>query len=324
MARMGDEGGARSRWRVLARILATLLVTVAGVVTLARLLGLEVGPLAAIVSFTPWFALVAVAGLALSIAIRAWIGAGAAGVLIAVHLAWLFPLFTADAVAPDGPRLTIVTVNASYGGASAQEILALVRTHDVDVLAVQELTPALADELASLNLGTELPFALAQPATGHRGIGLWSREQMSDAEVLDDFRSWALSARVETEAGPVTVLAVHPQRPGVRSHDGWDEDLSKLADVARQTAGAVFIVGDLNTTRDHTAFRALERDGFRDESDQAGAGLAATFPAAPSLFPLIAIDHVLVRDAPWTAASAVTVSISGTDHRALVVVYRAQ
>mgnify|MGYP005821538185 CR=1 FL=1 len=36
MAGMGDEGGARSRLRVLARILTTLLVTVAGVVTLAR------------------------------------------------------------------------------------------------------------------------------------------------------------------------------------------------------------------------------------------------------------------------------------------------
>ena len=40
-------------------------------------------------------------------------------------------------------RLRLFSVNAKYGAADPSAILRVVRQHDVDVLAVQELTPSL-------------------------------------------------------------------------------------------------------------------------------------------------------------------------------------
>jgi endonuclease/exonuclease/phosphatase (EEP) superfamily protein YafD len=52
--------------------------------------------------------------------------------------------------------------------------------------------------------------------------------------------------------------------------------------------------------------------------------LRFTFPQGRGPFPFVAIDHVLVRDAPWQASGTETVVMDGTDHRALVVTYSAK
>ena len=53
------------------------------------------------------------------------------------------------------------------------------------------------------------------------------------------------------------------------------------------------VAGDLNGDRDHAAVRDLLDAGLRDAHDERGRGLARTWPAA---FPLLHLDHVLVRD----------------------------
>jgi endonuclease/exonuclease/phosphatase (EEP) superfamily protein YafD len=75
--------------------------------------------------------------------------------------------------------------------------------------------------------------------------------------------------------------------------------------------------GDLNATPDIVQFRDLLVDGYADAAQQAGAGMTLTYPADRWYPPLIAIDHVLTRDAVATTAD--TIHISDTDHRALLV-----
>jgi endonuclease/exonuclease/phosphatase (EEP) superfamily protein YafD len=79
----------------------------------------------------------------------------------------------------------------------------------------------------------------------------------------------------------------------------------------------VIVGGDFNATPDVAQFRSVLRTGFADAADQAGAGMTRTYPADRWFPPLIAIDHVLTRGGA-VATGVQTVSISGSDHRALL------
>lgn len=318
---MADEAPRRKGAR-LAESSAVIVIVVTWIVALARLTGIENEPLAVIIAFTPWFVVVAVLALALAIYARAWAAAGGALLLLVLHAWWLAPLFVGEASGQ--AEFTVVTLNAEYGEANATEIVQMVEDTGADILCIQELTPSLVEELVKAGLGAHLPFSATKPETNHAGVGLWSRTQITRWTALDELSSWAIRAEMGTDAGEVTVYAVHPLPPMPTSQARWDEDLQALVDVVSEAAGPVIVAGDFNTTRDHAVFRELEALGFVDESDEAGAGLQFTFPQGGPLPPLVAIDHVLTRESPWVAVGVRTVVISGTDHRALVVDYAAR
>jgi endonuclease/exonuclease/phosphatase (EEP) superfamily protein YafD len=146
---------------------------------------------------------------------------------------------------------------------------------------------------------------------------------MTAAESVDGFPSRVARVDVTVGGEPLAVYVVHPWPPGVRTHHQWSADMSALAALLDREQGAVLVAGDLNTTRDHESFRRLEALGFVDAVDQAGAGFLPTFPEGSLVPPVVAIDHVMTRDVDLVATTVVTVSISGTDHRALVVEYAA-
>ena len=63
----------------------------------------------------------------------------------------------------------VFTVNTRGGWADPGEVLRTVRRHDVDVLAVQELSPPMLSRLAEVGLGEVLPSAHLDPRTGSAG-----------------------------------------------------------------------------------------------------------------------------------------------------------
>ena len=91
--------------------------------------------------------------------------------------------------------------------------------------------------------------------------------------------------------------------------------------ILSPTKGPVIVAGDFNATRDQRPFRDLEALGFVDAADQAGAGFVPTFPDGRLPMPVVAIDHVMVRDSRLSAVSVTSVVVPGADHRALVVTY---
>jgi endonuclease/exonuclease/phosphatase (EEP) superfamily protein YafD len=79
------------------------------------------------------------------------------------------------------------------------------------------------------------------------------------------------------------------------------------------------LAADLNATPDNLDFRRLLRGGYNDAARQAGAGLTRTYPSDVRLLPpVFAVDHILTHGC--TATSVRTLSIPGTDHRALAAV----
>lgn len=238
-----------------------------------------------------------------------------AAVVTAAALATQLPSFVRRR-APSGPVLRFVTANLRYGQADPVAVAELAQRH-ADVLAVQELTPELADAL-SARLATAFPFAMLRPGERASGVGLWSRHPVLGTGSDERFQRGFITARIRVPglSAPATVVCTHLSPP--RSAFGhWRADMERLGPALKRvsTEGPVVVGCDLNATADVRDFRALLRDGYADGAGQAGAGFLRTHPDDLPVPRLVAVDHVLTRDATVTGIRAVRVP--GSDHRAL-------
>jgi endonuclease/exonuclease/phosphatase (EEP) superfamily protein YafD len=250
---------------------------------------------------------------------RCWLLAGAAGAVTAAAIATQIPLYFADNAAGAGVRLEVMSANLRLGNADAESLVGLVRDH-VEVLALQELTPGELKRLSAAGLDKLLPHRLIDE---HRprsyGIGLWSKYPLSPLPAIDGTRLPFLAAKIQLPAVKTlpVIVAAHLASPWhIR---WWSDDIKKFANTLREvgqlTDGAALVAGDMNSTLDMRPFRALLRGGYRDAAEQAGAGFCPTFPDDMFIPPLFAIDHVLTLRCVAVAAN--TVSVPGSDHRAL-------
>jgi endonuclease/exonuclease/phosphatase (EEP) superfamily protein YafD len=309
---------ARVAWWASAVSLAAVLVPV-----VARATGWEAGPLMVVVSLMPWVTAACAVPLVLAVMARSVTLTASAVAASALCVAWIAPLFIADGSGSEEVVLRVATVNLKVGHADAAEVVELVENEQIDLLVVQELTPASIDGLKQAGLDDDLKYSAVLSASGASGTGMWSRSPIVSSEALEGFASHTVRAEITVKGDPLAVYAVHPWPPGVRGHEQWSADYAALGELLAGEQGAVLVAGDFNATRDHAPFRRLEALGYESATDQAGAGFLPTFPEGSRLPPVVAIDHVLTRDANLVATSAQTVTIDGTDHRALVVTYAA-
>lgn len=301
--------------RRIATTVAVVALVMAAVAFAVRFVPILNRPLLVIAALAPYLMLGAPLAALVFVALRRWYATLLAVGLTAAVVAVQVPGYVADD-APAGVTVRFASVNLRYGEADATAVARLARDH-ADVLAVQELTPQLADRLA-----TVLPYRVLQPRDGPAGVGIWSRYPMHAGRSFDEFWLGLLTARVQVPGtqAETTVVTTHMSAPWPDPFSGWRDDLTRLPAALRQIAadspGPVLVAGDLNSTADMREFRALLRDGYRDAAEQAGAGLTRTHPADIAVPPVFAVDHILARDA--TATSLRVVSIPGSDHRALI------
>ena len=153
---------------------------------------------------------------------------------------------------------------------------------------------------------------------------MYSRFPMPHSALIDDLQRVTVSTRLRIKgvATDPTVVSVHLASPWPHPVDGWRRDLAEFPSVqdaltSESDDGSVLIGGDFNATIDMRPFRALLTGGYRDASEQAGTGRQFTFPSDRRVVPpFMGLDHVLTRNA--TAVSTETVTVPGTDHRALL------
>ena len=218
-------------------------------------------------------------------------------------------------------KLRLLTVNAQGGAADPPALLCTVRRHDVDVLAVQELTPQMASRLAAAGLAQWLPFSHLDPRPGSRGTGLWARWPLTPLPPVPGLTSAAPRARIDPPGGrPVTLTAVHPRAPLGGHADIWQRELALI----RRTLAAVdepqVVAGDFNASRDHRPFRDLLAAGFLDcaDSSQRRSWPGFTWPADRRMLPVIMrLDHVLVSR-PATVRMTRAIRVPRTDHRGVL------
>lgn len=253
---------------------------------------------------------------------RRWaLSALAAGLTVAIAAVQV-PLYVADTAVGEYVPVRVMTVNMLYGRANAEAITAAANSR-ADVLMVQELTPQASRRLKAAGIEENFRYHQVAPRPEAAGAGIYSRYPIVMSARIDGLQRVTVSSRLRIDGvkTDLTVASVHLASPWPRQIDGWRRDLDELPSILAELAavaqgGSIIIGGDFNATIDMRPFRRLLDNGYRDASEQAGAGRQFTFPSNRRTPPFMGIDHVLTRNA--TAVSTETVAVTGSDHRALL------
>jgi vancomycin resistance protein VanJ len=276
--------------------------------------------------FAPLLLLLPAAALARS---RWMLGAAALGVALFVLL--FGQLFLPRQRGATGDTtLRVVTINAFYGASAPAEQAALLASYNADVIAVQELSPALAAALER-DLAAVYPYQLLDPIDGPGGKGIVSRfpfEQMNPDQGLSN------PVRVDVNGRPVVLWNVHIHFSGisrVRSErffglpylrlydrEGRLQQVRRLIEQLEGVEEPVIVLGDFNTSDREAGYRAM-RAAFRDVFRETSAGFGYTFPNNKRMgpltipVPLVRIDYIWARG-PLTPLAASVDCHNGSDH----------
>ena len=228
----------------------------AGILSIAALLGTVSHILPAeiqawpyvpiIVSLVPWFAILAVIALVCGIVSKRTMSVLLAIAAIALQVWWQYPFFYNETKLPraaiaavsgasantqdDYARL--MTCNVFKGHADAQEIVDVVRSERVEVLALQETTDAFVDELNKAGIGDLLPYAQVASSDGVYGNGLWSASPLGDPadDDVDSSASFMPGATVAFNDGQTQIrfVSVHTTSPTDGYWQQWKRSLDEL------------------------------------------------------------------------------------------------
>jgi endonuclease/exonuclease/phosphatase (EEP) superfamily protein YafD len=285
---------------------------------LLRLLGIDGGfPLATLMAFTPYAALVALFVAALALALENWAASAVAGAAFAILAALVLPRTIGDGtVEAAGHRtLTALAANVHHGGADPAALVELAARTHADVLSVEELTPRFARELSAAGIERRMPFHVLEMAKGASGAGLYSRFPLRQLPGPPRFDFRMPRARLRLPGGgALRLVAVHPFPPQPGDVGVWEEALRSLPSAGR--AAPWVLLGDFNATLDQSQFRDLVGRGYADAGEVAGQGLEPTFPQEGHLIPPVTIDHVLADRRLGIVEYAVE-PLLDSDHRAV-------
>ena len=230
--------------------------------------------------------------------------------------------------APESPsaltmvRLRVLSVNARCGRADPEALLRTLRQNNVDVLAIQELTPQMVSRLAAAGVAQLLPFSHLDPRPNSPGVGLWARWPLTPLRPVPGLTAAAPRARIDPLGGrPVTLTAVHPLSPMQGHADIWMRELALIRQTLATVDEPQVVAGDFNASRDHRPFRDLLAAGFLDcaDSSQSRPWPGFTWPAAGRTRPVMRLDHVLVSRTA-TVRMTRAIRVPHTDHRGVLAV----
>lgn len=307
--------------RRVVLVLAGLLVVAGLPFTLARLTGWTASPSVVLMSFAPYalvpYLLATVLLVVLVVRRRGRaeaVGAGAAAILLLVHVWWVAPLFVGDAPEPaDGAaQTTVMSVNAQFGRGDAAFVVDEVRERGVGLLVVSEITPRFVAAAEAAGLDDVLPYRVGRTGQTVSGTMVFSSAPVEEvAAVATTFDSLVVRAH------DLTVLATHPAPP--QSPSDWRRDQPLLLEAAREH-DVDAVVGDLNATLDHPVVRDLADAGWRDAVELTNGGFAPTWPENGEHgfpVPVVQIDHVLARDT-LAVVDVDSFAVPDSDHHAVV------
>jgi endonuclease/exonuclease/phosphatase family metal-dependent hydrolase len=206
----------------------------------------------------------------------------------------------------------VLTANVFNGKADPQAFADLLEQVEPDVVAAQELDPAIAGVIES-----RLRFGKLLPAHDYNGRGLASSLPIEVDELEMPYRN-ALVGRLDDGIEIISVHLANPLviPPALRKRRGQvDALLAYLSSPGRR-----LLVGDLNATPAWPAYRALRQamaDGVADWAVSQGREAGRTWAYRYGARPMLRIDHALVSG--LMVADASTHAVRGSDHLALVV-----
>lgn len=218
----------------------------------------------------------------------------------------------------------IMTVNTLNGYASSADIVRICREQNVEVLCLQEMTDSMVEDLKKAGIDEVLPYSVISEAASTISNGgrnaIYTAAPISNVSrnLLPIDTSSMPAVDIQVGDQTVRIVCVHPNSPVRGAEDLWDEGLSVIGSLSEYNH-SYLIMGDFNSTWDHVRFRELLGSSFVDASEQSGEGFHMTYPSSSLIPSLIEIDHIVYsRNSDIVVSSLETVSIGGTDHKALL------
>ena len=217
----------------------------------------------------------------------------------------------------------LMTANLLKGGATAESLYDVLTEIEPDILAVQELSAAVAPVLRD-----EFPHHQLTIEPEGPGVGMAARRPVSWEELPMPGRSAVVATLQPADwaefTGPVEVIAIHLTNPiaglpwtTTRARRGQVMAIERRLEtsaVARRV-----LCGDLNATPMWRAYRRLRRhsqDGIGEAEAHQNRRPARTWAVLRKGPRLLRIDHVLVSG--LRVVSTQTVPLAGSDHLAVV------
>lgn len=243
-----------------------------------------------IVSATPWFVILAVLALILSVISRRWIAMLMALACIGLQVWWQWPFFSASTKLPaavdaamastradTGDMIArVMTFNVYKGHADAKAIVDIVRDQRVEVLALQETTNDFIKKLDEAGIHSYLPYSQVSSSDGVYGNGIWSATELGrpvDDEVGSS-ASFMPGGTVTFGGGKAQLrfVSVHTTAPIPGYWSRWKRSLDELASMRSREGSRYVFMGDFNATTDHTPFRNILGTGSRTPRGSRGTG----------------------------------------------------
>lgn len=296
---------------MLALVFCGLLLCLVLALTVVRLLGLDSGNYVALpISGFMYLIPVTAVLLIVTLLARGRFLSVVAVALIVTQLFLVAPRFISHGGNISSVRLRIATANTLVGKADPAAIMQLVRSEQVDVLALEELTADGVRALESAGINKLLPYHELHPEIDS---SIYSKYPVLHGGLLGARTKWQ-QPMVEINLGgrTIRIVAVHTYYPPGDPHR-WTQDLQALAEAAKTAGKDAIFLGDFNATLDHAPMRELLAAGLVDTHVELGRGWAPTWPAG---VPLIQLDHVL-HGSGFAAVRVDERTIKGSDHRAI-------
>lgn len=224
---------------------------------------------------------------------------------------------------PGGTGLTVLELNAFEGHADPRAIAAAAQGSGADLVVLPEAGDRMRQALAELLPGWRTWTNVPPSAAEVRGIVVASSPRAGDvsARRLDGDTRYPWAEVTGGILGPTRLVAVHLVSVVPQWISYWPGELAMLQRWCA-APGPAMVVGDLNASPDHSAFRA-DTAGCTDAGTATGTSLVGTWNSAAPRWLGTQIDHVLTRTAPDGAGprprSLEVLDLPGSDHRGLLV-----
>jgi vancomycin resistance protein VanJ len=232
------------------------------------------------------------------------------------------------------PPLRFLTYNVHAEDVHVESILEIIREANADVVALQEVSPVMAEALAA-QLIDRYPYQALHP---NLVDPIWGQGVLSRYPIVED-EYWHIflghqRVKIDRAVSPLVLYNVHPVHP-FRLRGGWLFDMQPhraevdeiLGRVALDT-GAVIVAGDFNMTDQNYDYQRLAQH-LGDAYREVGWGLGFTFPDFTSpqaqpikapIFsalgrPLARIDLIFHSGDLQPVAAQVWPTSGGSDHR---------
>ena len=236
--------------------------------------------------------------------------------------------------ASGGPTLRLMTANLLVSNAQRAAVTGLIQMERPDIVALQELSPSMAEHLAR-ELRDQYPYQFLEPQESPMGLGILSRYPIRPERLGEALPRECFCERVafDVDGRTITLVNVHPWPPRVgyfrvgrlpiptsfesgQTRRGIEVALEGL----ERRTGSLIVLGDFNVGDRQPLYRELRRT-LLDAHAEAGWGLGYSFPSLafeglPNIS-LVRIDYIL-HDRSLAARSARTGTTPGSDHRHVV------